>query len=367
MSMEANRKIHYDIRDLSELQYRLNKLGLDVFLIDKYKFPQAFQKCSMKFVVDADLKVLVDALQNLGIRILQADQGQSQGYIVVPGPKRNSSIFIDALQSIPPSGIRKELFLGFKEGWITQWLDAIRENGLLAKVFPELQDCVAIDGGQFHNETVFEHLLASLDAAKGYPPLLQLAVLLHDIGKPGVCKTEKNEQGKIETTFHKHEIIGATIAYNFCKRLHMREMDAQYIVKLVRHHMFRFEDVTTEKTIKRWLRSVGKDAWRDLLAIRIADRKGNKAKAGKPAQTKELKELEDRIHHIIQTHAVIFEEDLNVSKEILRNLAHSSYDLKNVFADLIGVVNSDPTRNELTWLMEYTKRVYGQPSIHNND
>jgi len=241
----------------------------------------------------------------------------------------------------------------FADGNMPDKIQLWRDLNILEKIAPELHACIGIDGGEHHGETVYEHLLAALTAAKDYSPLLQLAVLLHDVGKPSVAKKEKGG-----VTFHSHEVKGASIAYEMCKRFKLAEKDTKYVVKLVRHHMFRFDDKTKDKAIKKWLFKVGKDTWHDLFLLRMADRKGNKTNENKPTITRQMKALQKKINALIDSNTVIFKEDLAISEATLKKMIGRKYDLSEVYANLIGLVNSDMTRNSMEWLEDYIKRVY---------
>lgn len=215
------------------------------------------------------------------------------------------------------------------------------------------------------SETIFEHLTDSLAAAREYPPLLQLAVLLHDIGKPATRKEDKD--GKV--SFHKHEIVGASIAFEICKRLGFQPEETHYITNLVRHHMFYFDELASDKAVKKWLFKVGKNNWRDLLLLRIADRKGNRACRGKPAVTKKMQLLEERINSFISKGEIIFREDVKLSQKeiekILKKCPRAPSKTNDVYRNLIGVLNKDQSRNTREWIIPHLQKAYG-PKNENN-
>ena len=68
--------------------------------------------------------------------------------------------------------------------------------------------------------------------------LMQMAALLHDIGKP-VCaaKGEKKNKEDAFCYMNDHDIIGAPLAYDFCKSLGMTNKDSEIIKNLVENHM----------------------------------------------------------------------------------------------------------------------------------
>jgi putative nucleotidyltransferase with HDIG domain len=347
--------------DVAQLKGLLIKeLGpKSVFVIDKQVHPIAFKESSFRFVVDCSLDRLKSILDKHLITREPSRLADEGGYVSVVGPKRKSVVMIDTLPSITPYDINMQIFDALQGGWAVQLFYAIRDSGLMAHILPEIQDTVACEGGPYHGESVFDHMMGSLKAAKEYPYNLQLAVLLHDIGKPGTVQTKRDDAGKVQTSFHQHEVIGATIAYKLLKRLLFTDETIRYVVKMIRHHMFRFEDDSSDKAICKWLFKVGKNEWEDLFLLRQADRKGNKANKDKPAITKKMKDLEEKIIALIGSGIAIFKEDLNITEEEIRNNVHIESSVEEVFLNLLGIVNGDPTRNEHEWLLAYVRRVYG--------
>lgn len=263
------------------------------------------------------------------------------------------------MTTIRPHEVRAEIDTHMALGSGSSLLESYKSSGLLEQILPELFNCIGVDGGAGHGETVFEHLMGSLEYARKESIRLQWAVLLHDIGKPVAAKEVKKADGTLSTTFHSHEVNGASIAYQMCKRLGFKQKDTEYITTLVRHHMFRFTKDSKDKAIKKWLYKVGKDNWEDLFKLRQADRMGNKAKSGRPAITQKMKELESKVKSFIDSGEVIFREDLQISDDVVKRIVKKQSTHREVYTNLIGLVNSSPERNEPKWLEEYLIRIYG--------
>jgi tRNA nucleotidyltransferase (CCA-adding enzyme) len=163
------------------------------------------------------------------------------------------------------------------------------------------------------------------------------------------------EQNK-KVSFHKHEIVGATQTFNFMKRLGFRSDEIEYVVKLVRWHQFRFYEDTNSKTIKKWLQTLGKNDWKDLILLRKADRAGNLKNKDKPIETKELKELIKKCEDIIKNKEIVFIEDLQLKKADLFRLGVSNAKHKEIFVNLLAIVQSDHSKNNKKQLLEYVKQ-----------
>ena len=217
---------------------------------------------------------------------------------------------------------------------------------------PELAACAEVAGGDQHAENVLEHLIGALGAASGYHPVLQLAALFHDIGKPAVVATKDKKQ-----IFHNHEVVGAQMIKSMFPKFGYNEVITRDVSHLVRHHMYYFNSEAKDKAFRRWLLQVGPN-WFDLLLLRMADRRGNLAKNDRAAFTSQMNGLIRRVHKTIEDNPVVFATDLNISEEEIQEPASKSQ-IKEITSALVGLTNSEPEKNTNSWLKEYVTRVYG--------
>ena len=111
--------------------------------------------------------------------------------------------------------------------------DNINEHGLeLIEIIPELSDMVGFKHNHpYHHLDVWEHTLYALSfAPKDF--IIRLALLLHDIGKPHVCTTDKDGVRH----FHGHADKSCELTYNILKRLDYSDTLIELICYLVRYH-----------------------------------------------------------------------------------------------------------------------------------
>lgn len=90
--------------------------------------------------------------------------------------------------------------------------------GILDIIFPELKAGKGISQvrpGRHHTSDVFTHNILSLKECPSKDPIVRLATLLHDVGKPSVASNDEN--GYI--IFYNHEVTGAKIAKRIAERL----------------------------------------------------------------------------------------------------------------------------------------------------
>lgn len=159
------------------------------------------------------------------------------------------------------------------------------EPKLLDVFLPELLEGRDFDQPKHHHYPVLEHNLRSLKHLPSTDPLLRLAALLHDVGKPQSARgTGANR------TFHGHEVIGARLTRRIMRRLKFSKADTERVTNLVRHHMFLFQFESTDKAIRRIVRRVEPDNVDDLIALRVGDRLGSGCKIGYTTKLKQFKE-----------------------------------------------------------------------------
>jgi len=181
------------------------------------------------------------------------------------------------LDRISAERIRDELLKLLSYSHTADGYLLLRNSGLAGKILPEVERSFGVaqkSPGRHHLWDVGTHSVNSLKFCRTSDPIVKLATLLHDVGKPAVAKKQKN--GTI--TFYNHELIGASIAANISKRLRLSKKDNHRLVKLVRWHQFTVDERQTDNAIRRFIRNVGQENLKDMLSLRTADRLGGGAK-----------------------------------------------------------------------------------------
>ncbi len=116
----------------------------------------------------------------------------------------------------------------------------------------------------FHLYSVGIHTLKVVENVPA-EPVLRLAALLHDCGKPA-CKT--TDIGS-RNHFHGHAELGATIAEEFLKELRFDNKTIHDVVKLVKVHDDRFPP--KRKNVRREMNRVGTELFPSFLKLVLAD------------------------------------------------------------------------------------------------
>lgn len=145
-------------------------------------------------------------------------------------------------------------------------LDILLEySDVMAIIIPELESCIDFEqNNPYHKYDVYEHIAHAVAFYKGSDVSTNMALLLHDIGKPE-CYTEDHNGGH----FHGHSVPSAYHAQVIADRLRFDNKTKDEIIKLVLYHDSVIEP--TVKCVRRWLNKIGYDLLIDLTFLRIAD------------------------------------------------------------------------------------------------
>jgi poly(A) polymerase len=157
-----------------------------------------------------------------------------------------------------PAGerIREELVRLLAAPGAAGYLRKMGDSGLLYELFPELKDEMACTQNHHHRFDVLNHTFFSCRHLESFlngnemeadpvfqiaingidsrlKPILKLAMLLHDIGKPPTRSVDAS--GAVH--FIGHETTGASMAESISKRLKLSNSDTDYLCSLVQNHL----------------------------------------------------------------------------------------------------------------------------------
>jgi poly(A) polymerase len=129
--------------------------------------------------------------------------------------------------------VRDELVKMLSEGGARRALELMDQTGLLPHVLPEVAALKGVSQPEaFHPEgDVFAHTLLMLEHLHDPSPALAMAALLHDVGKPLTQTFEDRIR------FNHHDLVGARITEDICRRLRFSNEETQRAVWLVEQHM----------------------------------------------------------------------------------------------------------------------------------
>ncbi len=236
----------------------------------------------------------------------------------------------------------------------------MEDTGLLELFLPELARCRGVDQKGFHRYDVLDHSLLSCDAAPADRPLVRLAALLHDLGKPLVRRMDESGVW----TFHRHEEEGARIAREILSRLRYPTAVIEGTAHLVGVHMFHYEPSWSDAAVRRFVVRVGEGNLADLYALRRADAWGTSG--AEPPASFNL-DISERVEAVLERGRALSIKDLAVGGEDLAALGvPRGPRMGTILKELFETVLEDPDSNERETLLTIARRLnerYGGPGI----
>jgi tRNA nucleotidyltransferase (CCA-adding enzyme) len=231
--------------------------------------------------------------------------------------------------------------------------ETMRRTDLLAITCPEMLESVDCAQNKWHAFDVWGHAMACLDACKP-EPILRVAALMHDIGKP---RTRAFSDKTSDYTFYEHERVGAEIAEPILARLRFSNDERARIVALIRHHLICYSDDWTDAAVRRWLRRVSPGLAPDLYEIGVADALGKGRDASEELAS--IGRLRERAGALLAAGAALSTKDLAINGNVLMKelgLAPGRL-IGETLERLVELVTEDPAANTPEHLLAAAREI----------
>ena len=224
-------------------------------------------------------------------------------------------------------------------------LRLLSDTGLLAGISPELALQRGIPQNKVEGEDLWDHTLRSVDASPAARPVVRLAALVHDIGKPATFA---------DGHFIGHDAAGADLAGAFLERLRSPRSIRERVVHLVRNHMFSYEPNWSDAAVRRFIAKMSLDgtapeALDELFDLRAADNVGSGLTAGAGG----LDELRSRVAAALREGVVLDRHDLAVDgRDLMTDLGLPPGPRLGLILDtLLERAQADPALNDRPTLL----------------
>lgn len=337
-----------DIRDdLARRDFTVNAIAYDVLedrLIDPFDGIQDLAARSLRAVGAPSERFAED-----GLRVLRAARFVATlDFSLEANTERAILPSLDSYRKVSAERIRDEWLKAMKAARPSRAFEVMRVHGMLAITAPELLESVGCAQNRYHAYDVWEHALACLDECPKQP-LLRVAGLLHDIGKP---RSRAFSDKTNDFTFYEHERIGAEMAEPVLARLRFSNEERARIVALVRHHLVCYDSSYSDAAVRRWLRRVSPELADDLYSLAEADIRG---KGKDPSQDlAQIAGLKAHVAHVLASGAALGLKDLAIGgRDLLQELGlRPGPLLGEILRTLLDEVVEEPAQNERSRLLQ---------------
>ena len=260
---------------------------------------------------------------------------------------------LDSYRKVSAERIRDEWLKTTKAKKPSRAFEVMKDHGLLAITAPELIESVGCEQNRYHAYDVWGHAMHCLDNCL-QSPILRMAGLLHDVGKP---RTRAFSDKTQDYTFYEHERIGAEMAEPMLDRLRFSNEERTRIVALIRHHLICYDGTWTDTAVRRWVRRVSPELVEDLYALSEADvrSKGKDETEG----LEHIAQLKTHVAKVIAGGAAFSVKDLALSGgEMMKELGiKPGPDIGRVLRALLEEVVEDPSKNTKETLIERAREL----------
>ncbi|AEW95500.1 MULTISPECIES: CCA tRNA nucleotidyltransferase [Streptomycetaceae] len=196
------------------------------------------------------------------LRMMRAARFAAQlDFDVAPEVVAAMTEMADRISIVSAERVRDELNKLVCGAYPRKGLQLLVDTGLADRVLPELP-ALRLERDEHHrHKDVYEHTLTVLEQAialeeSGPDPVLRLAALLHDIGKPKTRRFEPD--GRV--SFHHHEVVGAKLTKARMTKLKYPNDEVKAVSRLVELHL-RFHGYGsgewTDSAVRRYVRDAG--------------------------------------------------------------------------------------------------------------
>lgn len=342
--------------DLKRRDFTMNALALDIekgAIIDLFEGQKDLKTKTIRCIGVPQQRFQEDAL-----RLLRAIRFAAQLQFQIEAQTFQAIVMeADTITKISTERIRDELNKILKSPQPSLGIELMRKSNLLKFILPELLEGVDFEQNEFHKFDVYQHALKACDYLPPSKPLLRLAALLHDIGKPRSFALKEGRR-----TFYNHEVISAKMAKEILKRLKYSNDEIFLVTFLIEKHMIHYTSQWSDSAIRRFIASVDKEK-RDLLfQLKEADAYAHDGL--KPSPLLHL-EWRSRIEEMEKEKISLHLKDLAVNGNDLMKLGFpANKQLGQILQILLDAVLDDPmmnTKEQLLNLAEGYRREFISP------
>ena len=174
------------------------------------------------------------------------------------------------INSVAKERINYEIIHLFQGKYLTETLLEMFEDGALEIIFPFIKEIKKVPSNTHHHLDLVHHSIETVKHIKSKNPLLKIAALYHDIGKPSTWTIEPSGRHR----FIGHDIKGAQLAKKELEKLKFSNKQIAYISDMVKYHIYPASLINcsdNQKAYARFIRKLNTNT-PDIIELSKADR-----------------------------------------------------------------------------------------------
>jgi tRNA nucleotidyltransferase (CCA-adding enzyme) len=338
-------------RDLARRDFTVNAIALDPVdgrLIDPFDGRGDLERGLLRAVGDPQQRFSED-----GLRVLRAARFVATLELELdPATEAAIAPTLDTYRKVAAERVRDEWLKAMKARRPSRAFDVMRRTGILGITCPELLEGVGMAQNKWHAFDVWRHGMECMDACQA-DPVLRIAALLHDVGKP---RTRAWSEKTSDWTFYDHDRVGAEIAAPIAERLRFSNDERERIVALVRFHLFHYTDEWSDAAVRKWIRRVGAPRIADLYVLNQADVRA-KGRDFAP-DLAALAALEAHVARVLAEGTALSTRDLKVNgRDLMTELGvKPGRIIGEILEALLEAVTTDPALNDRDRLLDLARQ-----------
>lgn len=343
--------------DLGRRDFTINAMAWDLgrdLLIDPFGGAVDLQNKFLRMV-------FAKAFEEDPLRLVRAVQFAARlGLAIEPATyeamKKNAAL----IKTVSAERIIEELRKLFLAPAPSRGMELMREAGLLAIIFPEVDAIRGIEQDKLPGDDVYSHTMRVLDAARGDEYVehrgdleLLLAALFHDVGK---ATTRRFDKAKDRVVFYSHQLVSKRMCRKWMTRMKVTLLGVvpKNVETLVEHHMFETKSYFTDKAIRRFVHKVGDPLIYKLLDLRLADNRGGKH----PKSIQGVLKMRARVREELAKKPPFGPKDLAINGNELMELGFPEGPvIGQILKQMVEVVLDDPALNTKEHLLALAKEM----------
>lgn len=342
-----------DIKDdLARRDFTINAIAYDVLedrLIDPFDGAGDLSRRLLRAVGVASERFAED-----GLRVLRGARFAATLELSLEAEtERAIQPSLASYRKVSAERIRDEWLKTMKAKRPSRAFELMKDHGLLAISAPEMLESVGCEQNKWHAFDVWGHAMSCLDSAPA-EPVLRMAALLHDVGKPRSRAFSEKTQ---DYTFYEHERIGAEMVEPMLARLRFSSDEQKRIGALVRHHLVCYDSSWSDAAVRRWIRRVTPELLPDLYRLNEADVRGKGRDCSLDLAS--LAALQAHVERVLAAGAALSMRDLAIDgRALMQELGlKPGPDLGRILKTLLDEVVDDPSRNERDALLQRAREL----------